>query len=111
MPSRNFEIIRSAIINRQQIHAIYKGYRRQMCPHALGYTDETEHALFYQFGGESSTGLVRPIASPYGSGENWRCVFVEQMKQVSAVDGPWYSARNHSQRQHCVKRILEEIIG
>ena len=32
-----YELIKDAILNKRQVFAIYKGYRREMCPHTLGW--------------------------------------------------------------------------
>jgi hypothetical protein len=111
MPSGNFEIIRAAIRNRQQIRAVYNGRPRLACPHVLGYKHGRAMALFYQFGGDSESGLEGPIRSPYGSPENWRCVFVDDLEQVEAVPGQWYSALTQGGRQTCIDQVIEEVGG
>ena len=60
-------------------------------------------ALFYQFAGQSSSGL-----EPDGSPENWRCVFVEQLQNVQITDAEWHTAPNHSRPQTCVDEIVAE---
>lgn len=99
-----YSIIRQAILDKHQIVAMYKGYRREMCPHVIGLTDGKQHALFYQFGGESSSGL-----DPKGSPNNWRCMFVEDLTNVSSHPGPWHTAPNHSRPQRCVAQVDVEV--
>jgi hypothetical protein len=100
MPSRNYAIIRQAIIDKQQITATYHGLRREMCPHVIGTTDGREHALFYQFGGHSSRGL-----SFDGSPDNWRCMFVDELFHVTARPGRWHSAPEHTRHNNCVQAV------
>ena len=71
--SAAYELIAKAILEKKAISATYQNRYREMCPHTLGYKNDKEHALKYQFGGDSKSGL-----SPGGSGENWRCVFVDR---------------------------------
>jgi len=99
-----YQIIRDAIIKRRQIVANYKGYDREMCPHVLGTKKGRYQALFYQFAGHSSSG---PIVS--GSRNNWRCLFLEELSNVRARDGEWYTSENHSRPQTCVDAIDVEV--
>ena len=97
MPTEAFETIREAIEQKCSVEAMYQGHRREMSPHVLGYKDGREHALLYQYGGTSSSGLA-----PVGSGKNWRCLFVDQLSDVKLIDGVFETAPNHSQPQTCV---------
>jgi hypothetical protein len=99
--SAAYNIIRDAILSRQQIVADYRGRTREMCPHVLGWTKGREHALLYQFGGGSASGL-----EPDGSDQNWRCVFVDQLRNVVAREGRWHTAANYGHAtQPCVEQI------
>lgn len=99
-----YEIIKKAIINRQQVHAVYKGKLRKMCPHIIGEKDGKERALFYQFGGESSSGKIVS-----GSSNNWRCLFISELDEIETIDGEWYTANNHSRKQSCVEEVDVEV--
>jgi hypothetical protein len=117
-----YETIRQAIINKQQVIATYHGYQREMCPHVIGIkrgkpatqgrgrrpgrpaTPDEPRALLYQFGGASSSGL-----GPVGSPDNWRCVKVDELQNVSTRPGPWHTAPNHSRPQTCVDEIDVEV--
>ena len=99
-----YELIKQAILGRKQVHADYKGYQRQLCPHVIGWKDGKAQALFYQFGGRSSSGLA-----PDGSGDNWRCLFLDELSNVTIHDGDWHTAPNHTRRQTCVDEIDVEI--
>jgi len=104
MPSAAYSLIRQAILDKDIVTAMYDGHLREMRPHTLGYKHGQEHALFYQFGGTSRSGLA-----PAGSAQNWRCVFVGRLTQVAVRKGPWQSAGNHSRPQTCVDEIDVEV--
>ena len=101
MEQEKYALVRRAILERKQIVAMYDTHPREMCPHVLGRKDGSPQALFYQFGGESSS---RPIGPP-GATENWRCMFISDLSDVEVRDGPWYTAANHSQMQSCVDDV------
>jgi hypothetical protein len=100
-----YEIIRDAILNRKVITATYRGKTRIMCPHTLGTKNGRQQALFYQFAGESTTGL-----GPDGDPENWRCMFLVELSNVaSQATNEWHTAPNHSRPQTCVGQIDVEV--
>lgn len=98
-----YAIIREAIVRKQHIYAVYKGHYREMCPHVIGTKNGREQALFYQFGGESSSGLSMDPRM------NWRCCVIDELSDVVAVDGDWHTAENHSRPQTCVDEIDVEV--
>lgn len=98
------ELIVDAIRNKQQVLATYDGYDREMCPHVLGYKGGTLQALFYQFGGFSSSGAISP-----GSPGNWRCMVLSKLSDVRVQDGPWHTAPNHTRPQTCVDTVIAEV--
>ncbi len=97
-----YEIISDAIQNRKIVTATYRNRPRVMCPHVLGTKRGRQQALFYQFAGDSSSGL-----GPDGDPENWRCMFLDELSDVSSGDaqGEWHTAPNHSRPQTCVDHI------
>lgn len=95
-----YETIKDAIENLKQIHASYGGYHREMCPHVLGEKNGKMSCLFYQFGGESSSGKIEQESK-----QNWRCLAIDRLKDVSSVEGQWHTADNHSSGQTCVDEI------
>jgi hypothetical protein len=117
-----YQIVRSAILNRQQIVATYHGYVREMCPHVIGIKrgkpatwgrggrpgkpppPHEEHALCYKFGGGSRSGLA-----PAGSPDNWRCIRLDELTNITTRPGPWHTAPNHSRPQTCVDEIDVEV--
>ena len=100
MPSNTYNIIREAIIKKQQVTAMYSGYYREMCPHVIGTKNGTEQALFYQFGGDSSSELHPP-----GDLGNWRCIPLAGLSEIVARNGEWHSAQNYPGPQTCVDEI------
>jgi len=105
MASATYQVVRDAIINKQIITATYNGHTRFMCPHAIGLGPTgREQALFYQFGGTSSSGI-----SPPGSPNNWRCIPIAGLSNVKVSNGPWHTAPNHSRPQTCVRSVDVEV--
>lgn len=103
--SETYTLIRDAILNKRQVIAVYNGHLREMCPHVLGKKHGREQALFYQFGGTSSSGL-----GPPGSADNWRCIPVEKLTNVSVREGgTWHTAPTHSRPQTCVDEIDVQV--
>lgn len=104
MASATYSLIRRAILMKQQVTAVYDGYVREMCPHVIGEKNGREQALFYQFAGDSSSGL-----GPAGDPSNWRCMPIAQLSEVAVKDGLWHTAPNHSRPQTCVGQIDVEV--
>lgn len=99
-----YALIKQAILSKQHVLATYNGHYREMCPNVLGTKKGRQQALFYQFGGTSSSGLA-----PDGSKDNWRCVFIDQLQNVFIRDGIWHTAPNHSRPQNCVDVVDVEV--
>ena len=77
--SDSYSIVRQAIIDKDQIVAIYRGHRREMCPHVIGTKGGRPQALFFQFAGSSNSGLP-PSAE-------WRCIPIEELIEVESRHG------------------------
>ena len=102
MPSRNYELLKQAIENRQVVEAEYNGWRRKMCPHVVGLaSDGSEQALFYQFDGNTSGGSIG-INSP----KNWKCMKVAGLANLRVVEDneEWHTSLDHYKEQTCVKK-------
>lgn len=99
-----YDVLVDAIENKKQIHATYDGFYREMCPHALGMKEGVLRCLFYQFGGEGSKGKII-----LGVNDDWRCMFVEKLSDVTAVEGKWYTADNHSKKASCIDEIYAVV--
>ena len=102
--TNTYQIVRNAILGRQQVTAIYKRLPREMCPHILGWNEKgEEQALFYQFGGQSKHGL-----GPDGSSKNWRCIVLAELANVALRAGPWHTASltgRTGKGSDCVHRV------
>ena len=99
----NYETIKEAIKNKKQIHAEYKGKHRKMCPHVIGTKNEIKHALFYQFGGSSSSGLNN-------DGRDWRCIKVDELQSIEIKDGDWHTGEVlTNNRSNCIDEIDREV--
>lgn len=96
-----YSLVREAIVERKQIVAVYKGHKREMCPHVIGTKKGREQALFFQFAGSSSQGLP-----PQGE---WRCVPIEGLSDISMRKGAWHTSERHRQDQTCVDEVDVEI--
>jgi len=97
--------VRAAIVRRRLIAALYRGRRRLLCPHLLGWNRYGRlQMLCYQYGGESESGL-----KPAGASDNWRCLAVESLSQVELLDGPWQTAENHSRPQTCIEEVELDV--
>ena len=95
-----YEIIRHSIENRLIVIATYRKRKRVMCPHVLGTKNGRPQALFYQFSGESSSGLGKD-----GDPGNWRCMFLSELSDVTSEEGEWHTAPNRSRPQTCVDDV------
>jgi hypothetical protein len=98
-----YDLIREAVINKQQVIGTYNGYTREMCPHCIGYNKRGQkQALFFQFAGGSSKGLP--------PGGEWRCIPIDGLSNVTVRSGAWHTGANHSRPQTCVDSIDVEVI-
>jgi len=99
-----YDIVRSAIATKQIIYATYQGHDREMCPHVIGRKNGREQALFYQFGGYTSTGRITEDTP-----KNWRCIPLEGLTNVTSQPGQWRTYENHLRTQTCVDEIDLEV--
>src|SRR5437773_2659738 len=100
-PDQTHAQVRSAIVHRRPIAAVYGGRRRLLCPHLLGWNKRRRlQVLCYQYGGDSESGL-----KPAGASDNWRCLAIEDLRQVELLDGPWQTAENHSRPQTFIEEV------
>jgi hypothetical protein len=94
----SYALIRCAIVEKKIVRAIYQGLYCEMCPHVIGIKNGRQFALFYQFGGLSNSGRIQSD----GSIENWRCIDIDALSEVTIEDGPWHTASYDSKLQACV---------
>jgi hypothetical protein len=97
----SYALIRNAILERKIVRAIYQGLYCEMCPHLIGMRNGKQYALFYQFGGQSSSGPVQPGRST----ENWKCIDINELSDVTIEEGAWHSASYDSKLQSCIDEL------
>ena len=102
--STTHEMLRIAIMNKEQISAYYGGHLREMCPHVIGEKDGRGQALLYQFAGTSEGEL-----GPPGSPDNWVCAVIARLSSVWTRTGPWHTAPKETRPQGCFDRIDLEV--
>ena len=95
-----YELLLIAATHRQPVAAIYDGLPRLLCPHVLGRKQAQLHALVYQVGGDSHSGL--PV-TPERAGV-WRCLAVWKLSQVELRAGEWRTELRSS-RQTCIDEV------
>jgi hypothetical protein len=85
--------LEAALRGRHPVQVYYHGRQRLICPHALGWKDGRALLLGYQVGGQTSTGAL-----PADPRHRWRCLFVDEVDQVSTAqpDSPWGTADNYN---------------
>jgi hypothetical protein len=99
MPSRNYTLLRNAILAEQQVTCVYEGRYRELCPHIIGTNKRgAEAVLAWQFAGESSGRLPQ-----------WRCLLLANVSQARARNGPWHEGGSHRTTQTCVSDIDLDI--
>ena len=104
-PTMSYALIRRAVLEKKTVRAVYQGLYCEMCPHLIGTRNGRECALCYQFGGQSSSRLIQPD----GSIENWRCVEIAELFDVTIEDGAWHTARFDSSLRSCIE-YLDAIV-
>ncbi len=97
----NYTLVRNAIVAKQIVTGMYHDHHREMCPHVIGLRGGRRQALFYQFAGSSSSGLP-----PDGE---WRCLQVDELKDVTVQDGEWRTSPSRIIPQTCVDEIDVEV--
>jgi len=95
------DLIATAIQQRLIVTAIYQDKKRIMCPHMLGYKNERLNVLFFQFAGESKSGLP--------PGGQWRCIHLDELSNVSIAPGQWHTAPDYGRQQTCVVQVIVKV--
>jgi hypothetical protein len=95
------DLIVAAIQQQLVVTAIYQAKRRILCPHAIGDKDGKLNVLFFQFAGESNSGLA--------SGGQWRCIHLDDLSNVSIAPGRWRTRTDYARPEVCVGRIIAAI--
>jgi hypothetical protein len=101
MPSATHALLLQAMRERRPVACTYQGHPREICPVMLGRTSLEEKALVFQFGGSTSKGR---ITKP-----DWKCFFLDEVRDAVLIDGRWRSGSEHSEAQHCVKMVEYDV--
>ena len=102
-PEEIHRLVQSAIRCRRPIAAAYKGYRRLLCPHRIGWNREGDRRLLsYQYGGDSESGLG-------AAKDNWRCMALDKLSEVQVLEGSWHTAENHTRPATCMERVEIDV--
>lgn len=75
------DLIIQAMDSRKAIVANYDTRTRILSPYVLGWKNGNLRCLFYQSGGGSNSGLIRS-----GSRNNWRCLDLFKLTNISVSD-------------------------
>lgn len=97
----SYDILKSAILNKQQVTCLYRGHVRSICPHVIGTKNGKPQVLTWQFAGGSSSGLP--------PGGEWRCMEVAGITNALAQDGEWHTGGRHTKPQTCVDWVDVEV--
>ncbi len=95
-----YSLVRRAIVERKQVHAVFGGHERRLCPHVIGTRGGEPRALFFQFAGGSSRGLE--------PGGDWRCLPLDGLSEAGVADGRWHT-RAHTEPQRCIDDVDLEV--
>ncbi len=91
------QLLAEAIRTRRHVIARYHDEERVFSPHALGTKRGVAHILVYQFAGGSRSGLP--------PGGDWRCLKVEDLRDVQLQPGAWHTAPNVFNPQSCLDEV------
>lgn len=92
-----WSVLLTALETRQPVRAQYHGHPRVLCPHALGWKIGRAKVISYQSDGSTSKGPL-----PADPNQRWRCMFVDELENVTIIDGAWATSDNHSQPANCL---------
>ncbi len=98
-----YDLVKQAILNKQCVTCNYNGYLRIMTAFVSGTKNGRQQTLFYQYVGQSSSGLSTDPT------KNWRCVPIDKIENLCINNDFFQTANNHSRTQTCVDSIDVEI--
>lgn len=99
MTTHAYQIIREALLNKKQVHAMYEWYFREFCPHVIWLKGYQERVLGYQFWGQSSKWTISSHVP------EWRCFEIEKLSNIQVIDWEWYSDEHtfHTRKNSCIE--------
>lgn len=94
--------LRQAIEAKRSVEFLYKGLRRVVSPHIVGYKGDRQYLFGYQTSGGSSSGLE-------DGDQNWRCFELIKITDLTLSDHLWSSDDSYDpETQWCITvRVLE----
>ena len=97
---KNHKLITQAINNKQCVSFTFKGLERKMSPHIIGFKKGKRQALFYQYGGKSSSKLSIEET------QNWRCIRVNEIEDLKVIEDTFQTPYNYSvEKQTCIDKV------
>ena len=104
--SEKVNIIKKAMDERKSISAYYDRFFRKLSPYELGTKKGKYQCLFYQYGGESSSGTINGKSK-----SNWRCLKLNKLEQIQILDEPLQRSDiiSHKRPSYCVDNIIKQI--
>ena len=104
--SEKVNIIKKAMDERKSISAYYDRFFRKLSPYELGTKKGKYQCLFYQYGGESSSGTINGKSK-----SNWRCLKLNKLEQIQILDEPLQRPDiiSHKRPSYCVDNIIKQI--
>ena len=106
MSSKNLELIKKVMDERKSISAYYDRFFRKLSPYELGTKKGKYQCLFYQYAGESSSGVINGKSK-----SNWRCLKLNKLEQIQILDEPLQKPDiiSHKKPSYCVDNIIKKI--
>ncbi|MFX1477960.1 MAG: hypothetical protein ACFFCI_07490 [Promethearchaeota archaeon] len=91
---------------RKSISAYYDMLFRKLSPYELGTKKGKYQCLFYQYGGESSSGIINGRSK-----FNWRCLTLDKLEQIQILDEPLQKPDivTHKKPSYCVDYLIKQI--
>jgi hypothetical protein len=107
-PMRAWNVLAEAIRKRNPVRFKYNGIARVACPHKLGYdANRRERVLVCQ-----TDGVGQRSGGVLASGSDWRCLFVDLIRDVTISDGPFRTPGNYSAgAPSCMTSVFVEVPG
>ena len=99
--SATYRRLREAMLQRMQVTCTYRGKYRELCPVVLGHREGEEKCFAFQFGGDTGSSLRRD--------GDWRCFFVNEMRDIRVRKGRWYEGDSHKRPQACIEIIDVDV--
>jgi len=105
--SEKINKIIKAMEERKSISAYYDRFSRKLSPYELGTKKGKYQCLFYQYGGESSSGIINGKSKG-----NWRCLELNKLTQIQILEEPLHKPEiiSHKKPSYCVDNIIKQIL-